>query len=86
MAKFATTHPLDEFFNTAPTSGNGVTVKSIEGRAIVQVFAVNGKTTAVERALKIKETPGQSTITKDYTAIPLSPGQWMVCPARVCVK
>lgn len=87
MAKFATTHPLDEFYAQLPTSdGKGVSVKTIDGRAIVQVFASNGKTSAVERALKIKETPGKATVADDFTAIPLSPGQWMLVSAKANPK
>lgn len=83
MAKFATTFPLDAFFeNLGEAHGNGVTVKCFEGQGMVQVFAVNGKTAAVERALKIKEKPGQVSVTDDYTAIPLSPGQWMLISSK----
>jgi len=87
MAKFEPAHPLDEFYGKLASSDDGgVSVKSIEDRAIVQVFAANGKTAAIERVLKIKETPGQSTVTKDYTAIPLSPGQWMIVSAKANPK
>lgn len=83
MASFTASHPLDHFFDQVPHSGGkSVQVKSTEGRAIVQVFAVAGKTTAVERALKIKETPGKATVGKDYTAIPICPGQWMLVSAK----
>jgi len=87
MAKFEATHPLDAFYDQLESfDGKGISIKSIEGRGIVQVFATNGKTSAVERALKIKETPGKATVTKDYTAIPLSPSQWMVVSAKANPK
>lgn len=79
MAKFSITTPLDQFFLRASKSGGkGVQVKAITECGIVQVFAAKGKTTVVERALKIKETPGKSTTTRDYAAIPVAPGQWML--------
>ncbi len=83
MAKFSAATPLDHFFDHASQSGGkGVLVKAITNRAIVQVFAAKGKTTAVERALRIKQTPGKASATKDYTAIPVAPGQWMIVSAR----
>lgn len=83
MAKFSAATPLDAFFEHAPQSGGkGVQVKAITGRAIVQVFAAKGKTKSVERALKIKETPGATSSTSEYTAIPLSPGEWMLISTR----
>lgn len=87
MAKFSATHPLDEFFSTVGKgSAKGVTVECIDGRDIIQVFASNGKTKAVERTLGIKETPGQSSSTKDYLAIPLCPGEWMLVSSKANPK
>jgi len=83
MARFGSFHPLDTFFSRVGTgSSRNLSAKSIEGHGIIQVFAVNGKTAAVERALKIKGKPGVATVTKDYTAIPLCPGQWMLVSAK----
>ncbi|MEM9277358.1 MAG: sarcosine oxidase subunit gamma family protein [Pseudomonadota bacterium] len=83
MADFATTHPLDAFFDRVEAEkSETVSVKVLENHGIVQVFAAKGKTAAVERALKVKETPGKATKGKDYTAIPLSPGQWMFVSAN----
>ncbi len=83
MAKFGSFHPLDTFFARVGTgTSRDLSVKSLEGHGIIQVFAVNGKNAAVERALKIKGKPGSATVTKDYTAIPLCLGQWMVVSAK----
>lgn len=82
MAKLAIATPLDAFFDGLTSEkGRGVSVKCLYGFGMAQVFAANGKTTAVERALKIKETPGKAIISKDYSAIPVAPGQWMVVSA-----
>ena len=83
MAKFETTFPLDAFFGSlGEPHGTGVKVKCLEGQGMVQIFAVNGKNTAVERALKIKGKPGMATVTPDFTAIPLCPGQWMLVSTK----
>lgn len=82
MADFATAHPLDVFFESSNiATGGDVSVSVLQGHGVVQVFAAKDKTAAVERALKIKESPGQATQGKDYTAIPVSPGQWMLISA-----
>ena len=45
MGNFTALHPLDEFFGevSTPKSGKGVTVTSIEGHGIVQVFCFEGQ-------------------------------------------
>ena len=79
MADMFEAHPLEQFFETLKTpAGKGVSVQSIEKRAIIQVFASKGKTATVERALKIKQTPGRSSTHTGYAAIPVAPGQWML--------
>ncbi|MGI9353422.1 MAG: sarcosine oxidase subunit gamma [Rhizobiaceae bacterium] len=84
MANFATTLPLDTFFErVSPNTSKSVSVNVIEGHGIVQVFAANSKSAAIERALKIKASPGVATIGSGYTAIPLSPGQWMVISGKI---
>ena len=79
MVKFAETLPLDSFFERVGSSDSkSVSVAIIEGHGIAQVFAANSKSAAVEKALKIKGMPGVATKSRTYTAIPLSPGQWMM--------
>jgi len=78
------TFPVDEEF-IAEYSGdadNGVVVNVRQNLAIVQVFAKNGETGSVEKTLKIKSTPGVANVTGDYTAMPLSPGQWLLVSTK----
>ena len=84
MDNFTALHPLDDFFGDVniPKSGKGVTVTSIEGLGIVQVFASKGKAEVVEKALGIKETPGVASATRSYTALPICPGQWVLVSAK----
>lgn len=83
MADMLASHPLEQFFNSlAFEPGSGVTVESIEGRGIIQVFAANGKTATVERALKIKSSAGRAGIAAGYTAMPVSPGQWILVSGK----
>ena len=85
MAKFVVSRPLDAFFEGREKQaerGAGVKIKAIENQGIAQVFASKGKTGAVERALKIKESPGKSTVTRELTALPISPGQWLVSASK----
>ncbi|MEM9329902.1 MAG: sarcosine oxidase subunit gamma family protein [Pseudomonadota bacterium] len=83
MVDFTATHPLDDFF-AGKDAGEGkeLSVKVMQEHEIIQVFASKGKTPAVERALKIKQSPGKATLTKDFTAIPLTEGQWMLVSAK----
>jgi len=83
MVDMFVAHPLKQFFETLGTpAGKGVSVESMENRAIIQVFAAKGKTAAVERALTIKQTPGKSSTSAGYTAIPVAPGQWILISAK----
>lgn len=84
MADFAAAHPLDHFFEyDAVDNGSGVSVRIARpDRAIVQVFAARGKTSVVERVLKIKESPGKATLARNFSAIPLAPAQWMLISAN----
>jgi methylglutamate dehydrogenase subunit D len=60
------------------TSGAEVVLSDRRGLAIAQVFAKKGKTAAVAKKLGISDRPRVATIHKNYTALPLSPGQWML--------
>ena len=50
----------------------------IENRAICQVFAAKGQTAAVASALSLSQEPGVASVSDQFTALPLSPGQWML--------
>ena len=86
--KFSQTLPLDDFFSSLgnnPRSA-GISIEDRRGLGIVQVFARNGKTAATAKALGIKETPGKVTETAAYTAIPMSPGQWLLVSKKADAK
>lgn len=78
------THPLDAFFENIEPGKNqtGITVENRIGHDIVQVFAANGKTAQVEKALGIRQSPGKASVTGNFTALPVSPGQWLVVSAK----
>lgn len=83
MAKMIAVHPLEQFLETLkPVEGKGVTVEPLVSRGIAHVFAAKGKTKTVERVLKIKESPGKASKTEKATALPLSPGQWLLVSNR----
>ncbi len=87
MAKLFAAHPLEQFFEGLKTPpGDGVLVRSIEGKGIIHLFAAKGKTAAIERALKIKETPGKASIANGFNAIPMAPGQWILVSGRGDVR
>ena len=78
--RFEVRHPLDAFLAEHPAAPKapGITVDIRRGHAMGNVFAMNGKVPAVEKALKIKGTPGAATSGRDYSALPLSQGQWLL--------
>lgn len=88
MAEFKTTHPLDDFFSKLGKQNKSkeLCVKVLTNFDMVQVFSVDGKVKAVEKALGIKQSPGMASVTKDYRAIPVSPAQWLIVSSRQGVK
>lgn len=80
MAEFNIVTPLSHLGLVAGkgTSGAGVLLTDRPGLAIAQVFAKKGKTAAVAKKLGISAEPCVATSHEDYTALPLSPGQWML--------
>ncbi len=79
-SRISETLPLDNFHAAVknPKGTAGVSIEDRRNRGVIQIFAKNGKTKAVERALKIKQTPGKTTQQKNFSAIPVSPGQWVL--------
>ncbi len=77
---FSAAYPLDTFLSGSQGKAKspGVRIEDSRGRAIVQIFAVEGKIRAVERALKIAGTPGTATRRKRFSALPVCPGQWLL--------
>jgi len=80
MAEFNIATPLSHLGLVAgkKSSSCGVLLQERRGLAIAQVFAKKGKTAAVAKKLGISAKPCVATEHNDYTALPLSPGQWML--------
>jgi len=79
MADIANTHPLGELSALSSLrNGKDIGLELREGFAAIQVFAKKGRISDVADLLDISAKPGVSTITKEMTALPVSPGQWMV--------
>ncbi len=83
MAEFNVVTPLSHLGLVAGKgiSSAGVLLQDRPGLAIAQVFAKKGRTAAVAKKLGISAEPCVATEHKDYTALPLSPGQWMLFAA-----
>ena len=75
MAKFTSTLPLD---GISPIKGKNVSISVQPTFMMAQVFALKGKSDALARKLKIKAEAGVATQSAAITALPLSPGQWML--------
>jgi len=84
MAEFKSAHPLDAFFSRLDNQSDkqDASVTIITDHAMAHVFAVEGKLATVEKGLAIKQTPGKASVTKNYRAILLSPGQWLFVSAE----
>ncbi len=84
MVDFKVVTPLSHLALRAgkATSRAGVVLTDRRGLAIAQVFAKKGKTAAVAKKLGISAKPRVATLHEDYTALPLSPGQWMLFAIR----
>jgi len=80
MAEFNIVTPLSHLGLVAGkgNSSAGVLLQHRGGLAIAQVFAKKGKTAVVAKKLGISAEPCVATEIEDYTALPLSPGQWML--------
>lgn len=77
---FGAVAPLGNFapFTQGAGDGAGVNLSVQPAKAMVQLFARNGKADDVAKKLKLDALPGQATNCKDFVAFPLSPGQWML--------
>ena len=82
MVEFAQTHPLGDIHAlvAAHQAGGdaGIVVGIAEACSTAQLFARNGEADKLAKKLKVGTAPGLATVGKDFTAIPLSPGQWMM--------
>lgn len=58
--------------------GPGVVLTDRRGLALCQLMARYGQAQALAERLGIGAGPGRASITDEFTALPLAPGQWMV--------
>ena len=63
---------------------DSVALSIVPGLAYAQLFAKQGKESELCERLDIDEQPGRSTVLERYTALPLSPGQWMLMTTPGC--
>ena len=82
MADFVKTHPLGDidklvFAHSAPLAPR-LTLAIAENISMAQLFAKKGAEEKLAKKLKIGSKPSSATVLKDFTALPLSPGQWML--------
>ncbi len=77
---FVAVTPLGDFepFTRGAGDGVGVNLSVQPARAMVQLFARNGKADDVAKNLKLEARPGQATICKNFVTFPLSSGQWLL--------
>lgn len=51
-----------------------------------QLFASNGNAAKLASKLAIKDAPGQAATTRNFAALPLSPGQWLAVAKNPAVQ
>jgi heterotetrameric sarcosine oxidase gamma subunit len=73
---FGAVFPLDGV--AQPKSSEQIELSVVPGLTFVQLFARNGKASKVRKRLDIGGKPGRATVQQEFTALPLSPGQWML--------
>ncbi len=73
---FSAVFPLDGVAELRPSKQIELSV--VKGLSVVQLFARNGKVSKACKLLDINGKPGRATVRKEFTALPLSPGQWML--------
>jgi len=71
--------PLGHLSAADPTvSGAGLSVSARTDIAVLQLFSRRGEADALAAKLGIGAKPGQASIAGAITALPLSPGQWLL--------
>lgn len=73
---FNAVYPLDGA--AQPVSSDQVELSIVPGLSLVQLFARNGQASKVCDRLDIGDIPGKVTVHDVFTALPVSPGQWML--------
>ncbi len=75
MADFAPVHPLGD---ENGLENAGISLKIVPVLMMAQLFLVKNKADSLAKKLNIRTDSGISTQAKDFTALPLAPGQWMI--------
>ena len=80
MAEQQVCYPLDEL-GLAPQDErrDRLTITHCRGMAFVQLMASAGRATALAERLGITAEAGTATVSEHFTALPLAPGQWLLC-------
>lgn len=73
---FTPVFPLDGV--PEPPPSERVELSVVAGLQFVQLFAAGGKASKVCKRLEIGRRPGRATAQQAFTALPLSPGQWLL--------
>ncbi len=80
MAEQQARYPLDERALSSQTAGaDRLAITHCRGMAFVQLMASAGQAGALAERLGIATEAGRATVLSDYTALPLAPGQWLLC-------
>lgn len=82
---FQRTHPLGDVASLAgnATQSPQVLINISDHLGVVQLFAAKGKERTLCRKLGIKSTPGMASVKKDFAALPVCEGQWMLIAENV---
>lgn len=80
MADLSKVHPLGDLslLGGYDDATKDVTLGVRHGCAMVQIFARKGQDAELVKKLKIGSEAGKASETRAFTALPLSPGQWML--------
>lgn len=82
MADFVKTHPLGDIDKLVNAHSDPLAPSIIlgigENISTAQLFAKKGAGDKLAKKLRIGTQPSVASVTKDFTALPLSPGQWML--------
>lgn len=83
MADLRLRHPLEDMalpgrYGAERADGPGVVLTDRRGLALCQLMARHDQAKAVADRLGIGADPGRASVSKDFTALPLSSGQWML--------
>ena len=79
--------PVTPLAGTAELPGSDqIELSVVSGVTCAQIFAKSGKLAELCRRLAIGDQPGCAMVLPDFTALPLSPGQWMLVSTEEAQK